>query len=340
MCWQGSTRLCHSRNSNYLANITMSDYHNNCVDATVIVCTYNRATSLRQTLECLARQDVPESTSWEVIVVDNNSSDNTKQVLHEAGSLFSGVPLLYEFEGNQGLSYARNHGIQKAKGEVLLFTDDDVCPDSDWTNKILEAMKHLKCDACGGYIAPIWETKPPKWLTQKLYGFLAIRIDETGPKVILDTDEPPYGANMAFRRTVFDQVGLFDTTRGRTGNTLASGEDGEMFERILSAGLRVMYCPKARVKHRIEAIRMRRAYFRRWRFQNSRNIAHSCGVPGKRRFMGIPLYIFPQLLRAIARAGVSHIMLPADEAFQREIIVWHFLGLMTGLFDNRKHRKA
>jgi glycosyltransferase involved in cell wall biosynthesis len=278
--------------------------------------------------------------SWEVIVIDNNSSDNTKQVVHAAGSLFSDVPLLYEFERNQGLSYARNHGIQKARGKTLLFTDDDVCPDSDWAKQILEAMQRLKCDACGGYIAPMWEAKPPKWLTQRLYGFLAVRVDETGPKEILDKDELPYGANMAFRRAVFDQVGLFDTTRGRTGNILASGEDGEMFKRILSAGLRVMYFPKARVKHRVEAFRMRRAYFRRWRFQNSRNIAHSCGVHGNRRFMGIPLYIFPQLLRAIARAGVAYIVLPADESFQREIVVWHFLGLMTGLFDNHKRSKA
>ena len=319
--------------------MTVSDYSNNCVDATVIVCTYNRAASLRLTLECMARQDVPESVSWEVIVVDNNSSDNTRQVVHEAKTLFSEVPLLYEFESNQGLSHARNHGIQQSKGELLLFTDDDVCPDSDWVNQILEAMKQHQCDACGGYIAPLWEATPPHWLTQTFYGFLAVHIDETGPKVILDSEELPYGANMAFRRNVFDQVGLFDTTRGRTGNILASGEDGEMFERILSAGLRVMYFPRARVKHRVEAFRMRRAYFRRWRFQNSRNIAHSRGVPGKRRFMGIPLYIFPQLLRAISRAGVARITLPADEAFHREIIVWHFLGLITGLFDNRKRIK-
>jgi GT2 family glycosyltransferase len=250
------------------------------------------------------------------------------------------VPLRLEFERKQGLSHARDNGIQKARGETLLFTDDDVCPNPDWVKQILGAMKQYECDACGGYISPVWETKPPKWLTERFHGFLAVRTDETGPKAIVAADDSPFGANMAFRRTVFDQVGLFDTTRGRTGNTLASGEDGEMFERILSAGLRVMYFPNARVKHRVEAFRMRRAYFRRWRFQNSRNLAGSCGVPGERLFMGIPLYIFPQLLRAILRAGTARIMLPADEAFQREIIVWHFLGLMTGLFDNRKRAIA
>ena len=138
---------------------------------------------------------------------------------------------------------------------------------------------------------------------------------------------------MAFRRSAFDQVGLFDTTRGRTGNTLASGEDGEMFARILSAGMQVMYFPGSRVRHRVEAFRVRRAYFRRWRFQNSRNLAQSRGVPGTRRLMGIPLYLFPQLLRAVFRAAVARITQPADEAFHREIIVWHFLGLIVGLHD-------
>jgi hypothetical protein len=145
---------------------------------------------------------------------------------------------------------------------------------------------------------------------------------------------------MAFRRCVFDQVGLFDTSRGRTGNTLASGEDGEMFERILSAGMLVMYFPGNRVRHRVEAFRVRRAYFRRWRFQNSRNLAHSRGVPGTRRLMGIPLYLFPQLLRAVSRAAVARITQPADEAFHREIIVWHFLGLMAGLHDIYSGEKA
>lgn len=318
----------------------MSDDGNNYIDATVIVCTYNRAASLGQTLQCLSQQHVPASLTWEIIIVDNNSSDNTRQIVDKARPLFTGVPLRYEFESSQGLSHARNTGIQKARGETLLFTDDDVCPNTDWVKQILDAMKQHECDACGGYISPVWEENPPKWLTERFYGFLAVRTDETGPKEILDAEDSPFGANMAFRRTVFDRVGRFDTTRGRTGNTLASGEDGEMFERILSTGLRVMYFPNARVKHRVEAFRVRRAYFRRWRFQNSRNLAGSRGVPGKRLFMGVPLYIFPQLLRAIARAGAARFMSPADEAFQREIIVWHFLGLITGLFDNRKRVKV
>jgi len=270
---------------------------------------------------------------WEVIIVDNNSKDSTPAVVEEAKKQFpDAVEFRYVFEEKQGLAHARNRGIEEAQGDVLLFTDDDVCPESDWLKEILDGMSRYECDACGGYIAPIWEADPPPWLTDRFHGFLAIRMDESGPKEVAAGSELPFGANMAFRRSVFERVGQFDTTRGRTGKTLASGEDGELFERILGAGLHVMYFPQARVNHRIEAERVRRSYFRRWRYQNSRNLAQSKGFPGKRRFMGIPLYMFPQLMRAMMRAVAARIQAPADEAFFREILVWHFLGLMAGLW--------
>jgi len=145
-------------------------------------------------------------------------------------------------------------------------------------------------------------------------------------------DQLPFGANMAFRKDVFDTVGVFDTTRGRKGEILASGEDGELFQRILSSDLKVMYFPQARVNHKVEAFRVRRQYFRRWRYQTSSNIAQSRGIEGERRLAGIPLFMFPQLLRAIGRAVVAKISLPPDEAFYKEIVVWHFLGFMKGLY--------
>lgn len=136
---------------------------------------------------------------------------------------------------------------------------------------------------------------------------------------------------MAFRRDVFKKVGAFDVNRGRKGNVLASGEDGELFQRILAANLKVRVC------HKVEAFRIKRKYFRRWRYQNSRNIAQSKGVSGKRRLMGIPIYMFPQFMRAVIRSLVACVTLPADEAFFKEILVWRLLGLMAGL--NQVHRK-
>jgi len=303
------------------------------MDASIVVCTYNRAESLKDTLAALARLQAPSERTWEVIVVDNNSRDHTKQVVEAAQQDWP--RLRYAFESAQGLSHARNCGIAEATGEVILFTDDDVLPEPDWLETTLTGLAKFGADACGGYIAPIWETPPPAWLTERFYGFLAVRTDRTDDYLITGSDQTPFGANMAFRKSVLDKVGPFDTSRGRKGKVLASGEDGEMFERILAAGYRVVFLGHSRVHHKVEAFRVTKRYFRRWRFQTSRNIAQSRGLAGERRIFNVPLYVFPQLVRAIMRMVWGHLTLPRDEAFNREIVVFHFLGLMQGLYRAR-----
>lgn len=303
------------------------------MDATVIVCTYNRADSLRDTLAALQAQEVAPDRQWEIIVVDNNSSDHTRYVVEEVR--VSCKRIVYAFEAVQGLSHARNHGIARADGNVILFTDDDVLPEPDWLESTLTGLSKFRADACGGYIAPIWETAPPRWLTERFYGFLAIRNDRADDFLVKPGDTPPFGANMAFRKAVFDKVGLFDGNRGRKGETLASGEDGEMFQRILAAGLVVAFLGSARVHHKIESFRLTKSYLRRWRFQTSRNLAAVRGMPGERRLFNIPLYAFPQLARSVARWLWGYLRLPPDEAFNREMVVFHFLGTFVGLWAAR-----
>lgn len=303
------------------------------LDASIIVCTYNRAESLRDTLAALRALRAAPGRRWEVIVVDNNSKDHTRAVVDEVRQAW---PLLrYEFEGAQGLSHARNRGIACAGGEVILFTDDDVLPEPDWLETTLDGLQRHGAEACGGYIAPIWETAPPPWLTERFYGFLAVRTDRSDEYTMTRDTPLPFGANMAFRRRVFDRVGLFDTSRGRKGAVLASGEDGEMFERLLAAQLKVVFIGGSRVHHKVESFRTTKRYFRRWRFQTSRNIAQSRGLAGDRRLFNVPLYVYPQLLRAIGRMLWSRLTQPGDEAFNREIVVFHFLGLIQGLYRSR-----
>jgi glucosyl-dolichyl phosphate glucuronosyltransferase len=303
------------------------------MNASIIVCTYNRAESLRETLRAIRAQQVDPGCAWEVIVVNNNSVDHTAEVIAKAQRDW---PLLRsEFEPEQGLSHARNRGISTARGRILLFTDDDVLPEPDWMEKILAGLESHGADACGGYIAPIWEASPPEWLTERFYGFLAVRTGRSDDYVIESPSDAPFGANMAFQRTVFEKVGRFDTNRGRKGNVLASGEDGDMFERILAAGLKVVFLGSARVHHKVEAFRLTKRYFRRWRFQTSRNIAQVRNLVGERRLLNIPLYVFPQLLRAVVRMLWGHLTQRRDEAFNREIVVCHFLGMMQGLYRSR-----
>lgn len=303
------------------------------MDASIIVCSYNRAESLRDTLRALRAQKTNPARQWEVVVVDNNSKDRTRTVVEEVQREWS--LLRYEFQGEQGLSHARNHGIAAAHGNTLLFTDDDVLPEPDWMEVTLAGLEQYRADSCGGYIAPIWEVPPPGWLTERFYGFLAIRTERSDDYEITSPSQAPFGANMAFRREVFEKVGGFDTSRGRKGKVLASGEDGELFERILSAGLKAVFLGQSRVHHKVESFRLTKRYFRRWRFQTSRNIAQSKNLAGDRRLLNVPLYVFPQFLRAVARMLWGHLSQPRDEAFNREMVVCHFLGLMQGLYRSR-----
>jgi len=299
----------------------------------IIVCTYNRADSLHDTLCALRAQQTQPSHAYEVIVVDNNSNDHTRAVVEKIQ--VDWPALRYEFEQAQGLSHARNHGILSSKGEILLFTDDDVLPEPDWLETTITGLEKHSADAGGGYIAPIWETPPPAWLTERFYGFLAVRTDRTDDYQITQSSQTPFGANMVVKRQLFDAVGMFDTGRGRKGDTLASGEDGELFERILAAGYKAVFLGQSRVHHKVEAFRETKAYFRRWRYQTSRNLAITKGMPGERRLFNIPLYLWPQLFKAMMRAVIAKFTKPADEAFYDEIIVCHFLGTVQGLWQSR-----
>lgn len=303
------------------------------MNASIIVCTYNRAESLKDTLAALAALKAQPDLQWEVLVVDNNSRDHTRKVVEAAQRDWP--RLRYVFEAAQGLSHARNRGIVESTGEVLLFTDDDVLPEPEWLETTLEGLAKYQADACGGYIAPIWETPPPAWLTERFYGFLAVRTDRKDDYMITEPSQAPFGANMAFRKNVFDRLGMFDIRRGRQGNVLAGGEDIEFFERILSADMRAIFLGRSRVHHKVEAYRCTKRYLRRWRFQSSRNLAITKGFEGSRRVFNIPLYLFPKTARAAVRAMTGHFTLPADEAFFREMLLSHFLGTIEGLYSAR-----
>ena len=301
------------------------------LDASVVVCTYNRCASLADTLEAIGRQQVSPGFRWELIVVDNNSLDDTRGAVERFAATRPELAVRYAFEAKQGLSNARNHGIELATSEFLVFTDDDVLPAADWLVTLVSGMRDHGCDAAGGYIEPLWQAAPPPWLTERFHGFLAVRTDPEGPKVARSEEDMPFGANLAFRRAVFDQIGRFDPHLGRKGNVLAGGEEIDVLMRVVQRGGKVVYFPAARVKHKVEAFRVSKRYFRRWRFQCSRNEAATMPVHVGRKAFGVPLYILRQLATAVWKTLTMTLQGPADVAFRQEMIVWHFLGLASGL---------
>ncbi len=308
------------------------------LDASVVVCTYNRCASLVDTLEAIGGQEVSLGFRWELIVVDNNSRDDTRGTVERFAATRPDLAVRYAFEAKQGLSNARNHGIDLARGEFLVFTDDDVLPAADWLVTLVSGMRDYDCNAAGGYIEPLWQAAPPPWLTERFHGFLAVRTDPEGPKLARSEEEMPFGANLAFRRAVFDEIGRFDPHLGRKGNVLAGGEEIDVLMRVVRSGGKVVYFPAARVKHKVEAFRVSKRYFRRWRLQCSRNEAATMPIHVGRKAFGVPLYILRQLAAAVWKTLKMTLQGPSDAAFRQEMIVWHFLGLADGLRRQTERR--
>ncbi|OFY68983.1 MAG: hypothetical protein A3G23_13340, partial [Bacteroidetes bacterium RIFCSPLOWO2_12_FULL_37_12] len=223
------------------------------MDISIIVCTHNRAKTLKETLLSFSQLKWHKGTSYELLVVDNNSGDNTKAVVAKFAR--ENPNIRYVVEDKVGLSHARNRGILETQGNIAAFVDDDIAFDECWGQAILQAFKDYELASCvGGKNIPVFLEGSPEWKIDDVAGFYGdTRFGET-PKFI-EFPEYPFGLNMACKREVFSKVGLFSIDLGRYGGSLLSGEEAEFFYRVNMAGLKVFYTPHAVIHHRIPAER-------------------------------------------------------------------------------------
>lgn len=228
----------------------------------VIVCTYNRDKYIYSTLKCIAVNDLAYD-EYEIIVVDNNSTDNTVSEIRRIYADYPDVNLKQITEQSQGLSFARNRGIQESSGDILVFLDDDAFTDSHYLDRLSAIMNgHPEIDAFGGKIVPTFENgTSPKWLCKWTYSWVSGL--EMGNAMIPFTRNYPIGANMGFRRKVFEKCGMFNTSLGRVGKNLAGGEEKDMFNRVRNSGFGIFYIPDIPVKHIIPETRTTTDYIRR-----------------------------------------------------------------------------
>ena len=235
-------------------------------NATVLICTYNRAERLAETLDSLARTVAPH-LRWEVIVVDNNSTDCTRAVVRSRAAEYP-VPLHYLFESRQGKSHALNLGLASTDADIVAFTDDDVRVPSEWLMAACQPLLDDRTvDYTGGPVQPIWEIPCPTWVgrcSSELWGALAILDYGADAFCFEDRQRVPVGANMAVRRSLTARIGGFYTGLGRRGGTLLGQEQAEFFYRSRAAGARGRYVPAMTLEHHVPAHRLSREYFRRW----------------------------------------------------------------------------
>ncbi|HEY4302580.1 MAG TPA: glycosyltransferase [Candidatus Didemnitutus sp.] len=245
--------------------------------ASVTICTYKRPRWLRETLECLTRQDYPRDR-WELIVVDNNSRDDTPAVVESFRD--APQPPRYVFEERQGSSHARNRGVAEARGEIIIFTDDDMLGGPGWLRLLVAPFLlpgNGRIAAVGGEVVPVFPEGLPPWLVNQ-WRPLRFRAD-VGP---LRPDQLPMTANLAFRAGIFKEVGLFRTDLGRIGNRSLFNEDHEFCRRVLAKGHVMWYTPIGELQHQIPAGRLTFRYTFKQVYDAARSrVVESTGHGGK-----------------------------------------------------------
>lgn len=228
----------------------------------IIICTYNREQYLGETLERLAANRY--DGSWELVLVNNNSTDSTAQICATFQTAHPEVPFRYVLETNQGLSHARNRGMREAKGDWLVFLDDDAFVEHDYLDRLVRYIHDIPdMEAFGGRIYPLFETgKRPDWLCRWNRSWLSA-IDKGNHVARFEGAEFPIGANMGFSRRMYERCGEFDTTLGRSGKNLIGGEEKDYFLRIHRLAVPVYYLPEIAVQHCIPPHRTTWDYIRR-----------------------------------------------------------------------------
>lgn len=298
------------------------------MNVSVILCTYNRCGSLASALKSVAASQFRSPTEWEVLTVDNNSSDQTRAVAEEFCKNHPGR-FRYIFEGQQGKSNALNRGIRESKGNILAFMDDDVVADPDWLENVTAPLKDSKWMGVGGRIVPPLDFSPPTWLAldgpYSMGGILALF--DKGPQGS-ELCEAPIGTNMAFRKETFEKYGLFRPDLGPCPGSEIRGEDIEFGRRLLKGGSRLWYEPSAIVHHAVADNRLQKEYFLRFLYDNGRAL-----IRGKDP--APPVWFIPRLYFAIPKIIVSSLLgrtlnwlcsIDPQRRFQRKCMVWMNIG--------------
>jgi len=321
------------------------------MEFSIIIPTYNRADELRETIRSIAKLTV--AGDWELLVVDNKSTDHTRTVVEEECVSFPAA-LRYLFEPEQGRYAAINAGIRAACGKIVATTDDDARVEPDWLTRAAAGLEALGCDYVGGKVYPLWKGARPAWLPDrpgKHWAVLALQDHGEQPLEFGVKIPWPLGINTATRREAFDRIDLFDNRLGRKAGTLRNQAQREWHLRARAAGLRGFYVPDMIVHHVVEADRLKKQYFRRWYYWHgiSRAILFAkLGVdmdsPDHSRLdfskvpqiAGVPRYMYRTLARHAKDLVGAQLRGDAVAAFEHEVWLCFFAGIARQRWSERK----
>ena len=228
----------------------------------IVVATYNRAPYLLRTLESLARQTLAPGL-FEILVVNNNSSDNTPEVVAGFAGSHPQLQVRMVTETSQGISYARNCGIASSVGQYIVFIDDEEANPEFAKSYFCFFENNPGLDAAGGAVVPVYEAPLPAWYSYYIEKMITGAFDLGDRMVPFRGKRYPGVGNSGFRRRLFDRFGNFNTALGRSGANPMGGEEKDFFMRVRAQGIRYYYVPGAEIYHITPASKLPRAYFER-----------------------------------------------------------------------------
>ncbi len=297
------------------------------IEYSVVLCTHNHADRLRTTLSSL-KDLLPPESPWELLIINNASTDETEQVLSNTGWRPEGVTARIIMEPKLGISHARNRGIHESVGKYIVFFDDDETPHTNWLVEYERAIRTWASDALGGRIEALFEegNRPP-WLQDELLGFLGQLSHGLEPKRLTERGTPIFTGNSSYRKAIFEAIGQFDTDLGRKGNDNSGGEDTDLYRRMIDANMNIRWVPDAVIYHRIQSSKLRKAYFldlhfRQGRMEGHRERGSQSRIP--------PFYLFPQLMRAVSAALRQRSRFGSNYSLRKEMNVAYFIGYIAG----------
>ena len=299
---------------------------------TVLIATHNRAALLRSTLEQLSTQRFLPGD--EIIVVDNASTDETADVIARMSEHFP-VPLHRRYDDASGKASALNAATRFAHGDVLALTDDDVLVSENWIEIIRNLFADPLISLVGGRVDPQWQSPAPVWLEVEQDGTYG---PMSSPLALLHYGEAQQlgnrtavGANMAVRRSVFEELGGFAPHLGKKRGTLLCGEDHDLTQRAISAGYRCEYRPELRVRHWVPVERTRLGYFLRWFYWSgiTNAVIETTSSNRARRTSASPLHLLRRIVGGALSAGVQAVTGRGRTAAARAMDAAFALGYLT-----------
>ncbi len=284
----------------------MTESMNSKPTISVVICTYNNADSLAITLQQISNQIVKFANSIEVVVVNNNSTDQTAQVCAAAADHIQ-LPFYYVFEAKQGLSHARNTGVATANADYILFTDDDAELPLNWAEAYLAKIAEHQPDCLYSRIHVIWD-QPKPWWYQDEYGPCFVELNYGNSLLkINDIHHEFFGKNFCVKKQFILDQGGFDPALGRMGSKLIAGEETLLYRNLIKLGHKVIYFPDAPVGHRLKPKEYTEEHISKLFVDGAFSALHIAKISANKTLAGRPIGLFIDSIKNLFKSFVLYV---------------------------------